>query len=108
MTTIVHHAATTRRGEPSRGGVKRAMDLALLAAGAPLWLPLIVLVAALVLTQGGPALHLQWRVGQNGVPFRMVKFRTMVPQANRALRGPPNWRAATAPPLRLTCRCDRG
>ncbi|WP_235018216.1 sugar transferase [Thermomonospora echinospora] len=54
-----------------------ALALLLLA---PVMLPVAVLVR---LTSPGPALFVQERIGRDGVPFRMFKFRTMVSGAER-------------------------
>lgn len=68
----------------TRRFVKGAFDkvvavLILLAA-----LPVMALVAlAIRLDDGGPALFAQRRVGRDGLPFRMLKFRTMVEDAER-------------------------
>ena len=51
-----------------------------LAVGAPLWLALGALVRA---TSAGPAIYRQTRVGRHGRPFTMLKFRTMVEDAER-------------------------
>lgn len=49
-----------------------------------LLMPVMLLAAGLVLgSLGRPILFRQWRSGKGGVPFHMVKFRTM-----RELRGP--------------------
>jgi lipopolysaccharide/colanic/teichoic acid biosynthesis glycosyltransferase len=62
---------------PYRG--KRLVDLALLAVVA---LPALVVAApcalAVRLTSAGPVLFRQERVGRDGRPFQMIKFRTMV------------------------------
>jgi lipopolysaccharide/colanic/teichoic acid biosynthesis glycosyltransferase len=61
---------------PYRG--KRAVDLALLAVVAAPAALVGVIVAALVrLTSPGPVFFRQERVGCDGAPFSMVKFRTM-------------------------------
>ena len=58
--------------------MKRALDLLVLAATAPLWGPTLLIVAALVrLRLGSPVLFAQLRPGLNGKPFRLYKFRTM-------------------------------
>jgi lipopolysaccharide/colanic/teichoic acid biosynthesis glycosyltransferase len=58
---------------------KRLFDIALVLAGLPIWLPLLLTVAILIrATSAGPILFLQERVGQCGVPFMIFKFRTMV------------------------------
>jgi len=44
--------------------------------------PVLALITlAIVLHDGGPALFTQTRVGQDGQPFTVLKFRTMVPDA---------------------------
>ncbi len=48
--------------------------------------PVLLTIAFLVRRDGGPALFRQQRIGRHGVPFRIVKFRTMVPDAEAALR----------------------
>jgi lipopolysaccharide/colanic/teichoic acid biosynthesis glycosyltransferase len=61
---------------PYRG--KRLFDLALVLAAAPLWIPTLVAVAALVRSRiGRPVLFVQERSGRGGRSFRMYKFRTM-------------------------------
>ena len=51
-----------------------------LVAGAPLWLAVAALVRA---TSAGPAIYRQTRVGRHGRPFTILKFRTMVEDAER-------------------------
>ncbi len=65
--------------------LKRAFDVMVagfgLFASAPLW----ALVAALVkLEDGGPVFYRQVRVGQDGQLFEVLKFRSMVPDAEAA------------------------
>jgi len=66
---------------PLRGGgaaLKRALDVALASALLALLAPVLLLVALLVrLTSRGPVLYRQERVGLDGRPFTMLKFRTM-------------------------------
>lgn len=58
--------------------MKRLLDLALTLLAAPLWLPLLLAVAAAVrIALGRPVLFSQERAGRGGRPFRLVKFRTM-------------------------------
>lgn len=62
--------------------LKRFFDLLCLVGFAPLWLPIVAVVAAYVrVTAGGPVLYRQTRVGRDGVEFECVKFRTMVHDA---------------------------
>jgi lipopolysaccharide/colanic/teichoic acid biosynthesis glycosyltransferase len=62
---------------------KRAMDVSLVLASLPLTLPLMALVglAIAIESPGAPVVFTQTRTGKGGVPFRMYKFRTMVPNA---------------------------
>ena len=64
--------------------VKRALDLALALVLLILLVPLFLIVAVLIkLTSPGPVLFVQERVGLNKRPFRFLKFRTMVRDAER-------------------------
>jgi lipopolysaccharide/colanic/teichoic acid biosynthesis glycosyltransferase len=69
----------------SRARFKRLFDLVLLVATLPLW---ALVLGAVTLHQlvvaGRPLLYWQERVGVGGVPFRMVKFRTMGTDAEAA------------------------
>ena len=58
--------------------VKRIIDLVASAIMLILLSPLLLIVALLVMTDGGPAIYSQVRVGKNGKEFKMFKFRTMV------------------------------
>lgn len=62
---------------------KRTLDLALVILLMPVWLPIIGLCALLVKLTGwnGPVLFHQPRTGRGGRRFMMLKFRTMVPNA---------------------------
>lgn len=58
--------------------VKRAIDLFGSMVGISLLLPLFAVIAVLVkLTSEGPVLFRQKRIGQYGVPFTFLKFRSM-------------------------------
>jgi len=63
--------------------MKRLLDVVLSGAALLVLSPLLLLVALLVrLDSPGPALYGSWRTGTGGRRFRMVKFRTMVPNAD--------------------------
>ena len=62
---------------------KRALDMVGSATGIMLLSPLLVVVGALIRLDGGPVFFRQERIGRAGRPFRMWKFRTMVPDAER-------------------------
>jgi exopolysaccharide biosynthesis polyprenyl glycosylphosphotransferase len=72
------------------GAAKRAFDIAaalfLVAATAPLWLAAWLLTR---LDRSGPPIFAQQRVGQDGVPFRILKFRTMRGDAPPYMSSPP-------------------
>ena len=58
--------------------MKRLLDILLVLLALPLWLPLLGAVALAVLAvDGRPVFFRQERAGKGGVPFRMLKFRTM-------------------------------
>ncbi|MGA2052052.1 MAG: sugar transferase [Opitutales bacterium] len=61
-----------------RQGGKRALDVAAVVIAAPLWVPLLGVIALLVrLKLGTPVFFRQGRPGRSGVIFEMVKFRSM-------------------------------
>ena len=72
---------------PSAQRVKRAFDFSLAVLAGTLLLPILLITAlALKLESRGPAFYRQNRLGRGGRAFRLWKFRTMVPEADRILR----------------------
>ncbi len=69
----------------------RPLQLLLILLSAPLWAPLLLILALLVRAKlGPPILFRQPRAGKNGRPFILLKFRTMHPgTAPDAHRLPP-------------------
>lgn len=66
----------------SSGYIKRAFDVAGAGIGLVLLAPLMVLLAvAIKLNSKGPVLFRQQRIGKDGRSFGMIKFRTMVADA---------------------------
>jgi lipopolysaccharide/colanic/teichoic acid biosynthesis glycosyltransferase len=65
-------------------GTKRAFDLTLVLGSAPLWLPVLLGVALAVWLsdRSAPVFFVQRRTGRAGRRFPMLKFRTMVPNAD--------------------------
>lgn len=64
--------------------LKRAMDLGLAASALVVLSPLLLAATAWIkLADGGPVFYRGVRVGRGGVPFRMLKFRTMVIDAEK-------------------------
>ena len=69
-------------------GVKRSIDLVVAAAALVVLSPLLGAVALLVRREdGGPVLFRQTRIGLHGRPFELVKFRSMVPDAEARRAG---------------------
>lgn len=66
--------------------VKRATDIALTSVGLVLIAPLLLVIAVMIkLTDRGPVLFRQTRVGLDGSTFTMLKFRSMVVDAEDRL-----------------------
>jgi lipopolysaccharide/colanic/teichoic acid biosynthesis glycosyltransferase len=76
---VLLRAQTMQR---SRRHFKRLFDVTVLVMTAPIWLTALGLMALYQrITAGRPVLYWQDRVGARGRHFRLVKFRTMVPDA---------------------------
>jgi exopolysaccharide biosynthesis polyprenyl glycosylphosphotransferase len=66
--------------------IKRGMDVACSGLGIVLLFPLLALVAVMIkATSPGPVIFKQERMGLNGRRFRCLKFRTMIPDAEKHL-----------------------
>jgi len=64
--------------------VKRVVDLIVSVLGLVLLSPLILIASVLIkLTSKGPVFYHQERMGLDGRPFKMIKFRTMVCDAEK-------------------------
>lgn len=67
--------------------LKRGFDLVAAIAGLVILSPLLLVIGlAVKLQDGGPIFYRAPRIGKDGRPFRLYKFRTMVVDADR--RGP--------------------
>ena len=67
---------------------KRAVDVVVSAAALIVLSPFVLVIAILIKLQDrGPVLFRQTRIGLHGRPFTMVKFRTMIPDAEAQLDG---------------------
>jgi exopolysaccharide biosynthesis polyprenyl glycosylphosphotransferase len=74
----VHQAQASRSSE----SLKRVMDIAGATAGLLLLAPLLVMLAiAIKFDSRGPVFFRQRRIGRRGELFSMLKFRSMVPDA---------------------------
>lgn len=68
--------------------MKRTMDLTLSVVGVVIISPLLVVLALVVrLSSTGPVIFRQTRVGYHGREFEMLKFRSMVEDAEQQLEG---------------------
>ncbi len=77
---------TTTPAAPFPMFLKRLMDILVSALLLVLLLPLMLVIAlAIRLTSRGPVLFRQTRCGLNGRRFTLLKFRTMVPDAERRM-----------------------
>jgi exopolysaccharide biosynthesis polyprenyl glycosylphosphotransferase len=77
-----------RFSDPPRStlALKRALDITVSATLLTLLSPLLLAIATLILLDSGrPILFRQRRAGREGAPFTMLKFRTMVADAEQRL-----------------------
>lgn len=77
---LIH--VTTPRLDGLGGSLKRGVDIVASAVGLIAISPIFALVAIAVKKDGGPAFYSQERIGKDGVPFKMWKFRSMVTNAD--------------------------
>lgn len=60
--------------------IKRCFDILVSLIGLILFLPVMLIVAVMIwLSMGSPIFFIQKRPGYKGIPFQLVKFRTMKP-----------------------------
>ena len=73
--------------DPGRQRLKRCLDLFLALIFFVPALPLGLILALLIKHEdGGPVFYRQKRIGRRGLPIRILKFRTMVPDADKILK----------------------
>ncbi len=74
---------------PKLGGVRQVVKTSMDVLGALALLvlvaPVLLLIAVLIRSDGGPVFFRQRRVGLGGTEFQMIKFRSMVPAAEDRL-----------------------
>jgi Undecaprenyl-phosphate galactose phosphotransferase WbaP len=71
---------------PIREHLKRVFDVLGATLLGVLFLPLILVISVLLHRQGGPIIFRHRRIGRHGKAFDCLKFRSMVPEADRTLR----------------------
>jgi len=67
--------------------LKRIVDIVLACIASVISLPFAIIAALLVKLDGGPIVYSQERLTKNNKPFKILKFRTMIPDAEK-LSGP--------------------
>jgi exopolysaccharide biosynthesis polyprenyl glycosylphosphotransferase len=91
--------------KPWEEGAKRLIDLAVagivLIVGLPVW---FLIALAIKLDSRGPVLYRQERVGMDGKRFNIIKFRSMVADAEKA---GPQWAAKIDPRITIVGRILR-
>jgi exopolysaccharide biosynthesis polyprenyl glycosylphosphotransferase len=66
----------------AKRAIKSVFDLAIATAALCVLSPVLAFIAVAIMTKnGGPVLFTQTRIGKDGQPFTVLKFRTMVPDA---------------------------
>lgn len=80
-----HETAPYSPARPYRDGCKRMIDIAVTATAAVVWVPVVAVLAVLVSLDGHSPLYAQRRVGRDGRVFRILKLRSMVPDADEKL-----------------------
>lgn len=78
--------APPRRSPSLRKTVKRAFDVVGSIILGLVFLPLMIIIALLLRNEGGPVIYRHRRIGRDGKTFDCLKFRSMVPDAERKLR----------------------
>ncbi|MEM6750257.1 MAG: undecaprenyl-phosphate galactose phosphotransferase WbaP [Planctomycetota bacterium] len=90
--------------DPEKRWFKRVIDLAIIGLFSPLLAPLLLSIAlAIRLDSPGPVFFRQTRIGEKGRAFQILKFRSMVQDADRALEQ----RLADCPDARRQWAWDR-
>ena len=75
-----------RRGSVYRTVGKRVLDILLVLALLPVYLPIVGIAALLLFVEGGNPFYRQARLGLNGERFSILKLRTMVRDADKKLQ----------------------
>ncbi len=82
--------------------IKRVFDIVGAILSLLIFAPLMLIVAILIrLDSKGPVLFVQKRVGENGQPFKIYKFRTMVEGSEEKLKELINLDALTEPVFKI-------
>jgi len=86
LGTLIGLEITSNLLNPLARILKRSIDMFLVLLSAPLWIPSLILLALMVwVADRQNPFFLQHRIGKSNHPFRSVKFRTMVGNAEEVL-----------------------
>jgi lipopolysaccharide/colanic/teichoic acid biosynthesis glycosyltransferase len=89
---VIEVPAGSRHDSLYARATKRAFDVVIASVALVLAVPVLLAAAVAVrFTMGGPVLFRQVRLGRDGQPFEVLKFRTMKPDRRRA-GSPEGWR----------------
>ncbi len=73
--------------DPRRQQIKRGIDLILTLLGGIAFVPLTIIIGIIIkLEDGGPIFYAHSRIGKGGKSIRILKFRTMAPNADKVLQ----------------------
>lgn len=78
--------APARRGRSLRYSLKRTFDILGAIGLGIVFSPLMLVVMLLLRNEGGPVIFRHRRIGRDGKVFECLKFRSMIPDADRKLR----------------------
>ncbi len=68
--------------------IKRIFDIIISIVTLMVLFPFLVIIAILIkITSPGPIFFIQERIGKDGKPFNLIKFRTMVKDAEKLTKG---------------------
>lgn len=86
-----------------QSSVKRSFDLIVASVAVIVLAPVFLLAAILItlLSPGGPIFFVQTRIGYNRHHFKMIKFRTMVPNAAQLQKRLENFNEAQGPVFKI-------
>lgn len=89
LDAVQNHARTASNLQPQ--GIKRFMDIAGALAGLIVLLPIFIILALLIKAGDpkGPVFFTQRRIGKHANQFRIIKFRSMVHNAEERLADDP-------------------
>jgi exopolysaccharide production protein ExoY len=85
-SSAVHESRYALPDHPIRYAYKRVLDILGALLLGIVFFPLILAVTVLLRREGGPIIFRHRRIGRNGETFDCLKFRSMVPNADRVLR----------------------